>query len=801
MENNTKTYLVGKNIKTLVGSEIPENSLDISKSTTQLYHIIPSCAYIISNSDGTAAPQEFSFFLFKKQNDTIEDVTKNTKFSIRYTVNDTEGTFNLSSNKLKESEFPYKLSDITSFIVQAMHDGIIAATFNIACVGEKSSGGGGSTGEKGEDGLMIYALPSIVTFQSNENGIVPEDQLKDPSKDIQIQAYRGSVQQTVIITNIETTNAETEIDDIHKDTFRFKSVAPQEIEMPQEDESATATKKVISYTSGQAVVQLSVDKVSCSITVPFIVDNTVLYNDFYTRTAKEMKSYYGLYTAQSKVISDQSTEIKQSAKEITATAREIKQAGETIQTNWNTWKQTADKAIIDIGDKVTTINGDLTDVKNNVAEINADGLKGEMTKLTNAVNGVTENYNKIAANNQKFEMRIGQVEKSVGTDGKPVAKQIESYMENNAGSIVAGVFSKDGDKTAKESVMTLTNDTFKLKILKEGLMAAGIDIKYENETGAGSGFTKSAINLIANEVSTNGNLSAASIQTKTYKDDNQTIDVGQPVIKIEKGMLTGYSQLSRLNGGEQPNLRFGIDEVSKTLQFEYRRDDGTLVWTLGSSGLIQYITSGQLQRMKKFWVFDYQIGSFGSGEQGGFGKETYIDENKKYNCWYIPGTGGAQNEIAVAKSGENAQLHTCFQYVAPTIQGQIVQDDQHGLSLEQAKLYNYKWFYSCTDDYTSNNLFKWDLSKNNVELGEDKKAEWKCIVLGSVNDNNKFANVIIVEDGIKWDADVPKLSRNFKSANIGLTRKAGPAKEQPSGQDDYISIIPYIYSSSVNQYE
>ena len=68
MESSTKTYLVGKGAKTLVGNNVPQNSLDISKSATQIYHIVPSCAYIINNTDGTAAPQEFSFFLFKKEN-------------------------------------------------------------------------------------------------------------------------------------------------------------------------------------------------------------------------------------------------------------------------------------------------------------------------------------------------------------------------------------------------------------------------------------------------------------------------------------------------------------------------------------------------------------------------------------------------------------------------------------------------------------------------------------------------------------------------------------------------------------
>lgn len=782
MENNTKTYLVGKNIKTLAGSEIPENSLDISKSTTQLYHIIPSCAYIISNSDGTAAPQEFSFFLFKKQNDTIDDVTKNTKFSIRYTVNDTEGTFNLSSNKLKESEFPYKLSDITSFIVQAMHDGIIAATFNIACVGEKSSGGGGSTGEKGEDGLMIYALPSIVTFQSNENGIVPEDQFSDSSKDIQIQAYRGSIPQTVIITNIKATNAETEIDDIKTDTFRFKSIAPQEIEMPQEDESATATKKVISYTSGQAVVQLSVDKVSCSITVPFIVDNTVLYNDFYTRTAKEMKSYYGLYTAQSDAIIKKSSEIQHSAEEITATARAIKQDSEKIQSDQSKFTMEANKQIQQVSSIVTNLQNDVTRNSSAIESIKPDEILTKVKSVEKQGKTITEQYGEIRTKYGSIETAVESLNKTVGEDGKEIINKATTSIMNDANSIVAKALKHNGEGNVRESIMNLTNDTFKLNILKNGLMAAGIDINYKDENGAGSKFTDSTINLIADKVSTNGDFSAASIQTKTYEKDNQTIDVKQPVIKIEKGLLTAYTEQQRLADGLQPNLRFGISD--KSLQFEYRNNDGILLWTLGANGFVQYITSGQLQRKKIFYIFRPTCGKL--LDNGEIGDCKPGDSN---NFFYLPGTDQASINKKISETASKDNLKTCFQYVAPTVQGQIVEDTQFKLSTELAKKYNYRWFYSCSEDYTEKNLYEWDLSKNNEQLGDN--GQCKCKILGSSGE-------LIVEDNVKWTSSENPIKNGQHRISLVLDPDGnyGFAKEKPSGQDDYLyKNLPAIYYS------
>ena len=134
MESSTKTYLVGKGAKTLVGNNVTQNSLDISKSATQIYHIVPSCAYIINNTDGTAAPQEFSFFLFKKENDTILDVTKQTEFLIQYTVGETNGEFKIVSNKLKETDINIK--PLGKYLIICINNKSIG-TFGNKCKKEK----------------------------------------------------------------------------------------------------------------------------------------------------------------------------------------------------------------------------------------------------------------------------------------------------------------------------------------------------------------------------------------------------------------------------------------------------------------------------------------------------------------------------------------------------------------------------------------------------------------------------------------------------------------------------------------
>ena len=332
MESSTKTYLVGKGAKTLVGNNVPQNSLDISKSATQIYHIVPSCAYIINNTDGTAAPQEFSFFLFKKENDTILDVTKQTEFLIQYTVGETNGEFKMVSNKLKETEFPYKLSEVTSFVVQAKHNNIISATFNIACVSEKS--GTVVPGADGKDGITVYAIPGFVSFQSNEDGIVDLSNNED-KKEVQIIAYRGKDPVTPKIgERIAATHCEVEKITGTENKFRFKSIARHSIDITIPDSGAIITKE-ISYTSGQVDVPVLVDGIQCNLTVPFSVDNTVLYTSFYTRTDRELRDVHTKYEETQDYVKNTWSEIKKTADEIDASVGQIKTDSETMKKNYS----------------------------------------------------------------------------------------------------------------------------------------------------------------------------------------------------------------------------------------------------------------------------------------------------------------------------------------------------------------------------------------------------------------------------------------------------------------------------------
>lgn len=727
MESSTKTYLVGKGSKTLVGNNVPQNSLDISKSATQIYHIIPSCAYIINNTDGTAAPQEFSFFLFKKENDTIFDVTKQTEFIIQYTVGETNGEFKMVSNKLKETEFPYKLSEVTSFVVQAKHNNIIAATFNIACVSEKT--GTVVPGTDGKDGITVYAIPGFVSFQSNEDGIVDLSKNED-KKEVQIIAYRGKDPVTPNIGEITATHCEVEKITGIENKFRFKSIARHSIDITIPDSETTITKE-ISYTSGQVDVPVLVDGIQCNITVPFSVDNTVLYTSFYTKTDKKIESVLAKYEETQGIVNNTWTQIQQTAESIDESANQIKTDSETMKENY--------------------------------------------TKIVKKANGIT----------QTVEEKISDL------DNKYDRYQNDfSTFKQNPFGFVFSANTETSDESIKSfnSVFKVTSKGIDLITMKDGLETIGINLDGKNST---INIKADSINTAVKEIVSTGDFTAKSLNTLGGEKD--------PVIKIEGGLLTAYSENNRISAGKKANLVFGLNNnTDKKFQFEYYDDEGKLLWALGPMGLIQYITSGQLQRKKSFWVFDLKSGHIGDD---GKLQEGASASGSNFNFIDIKGTIG--NEIK--DPDPNAEPKTCFQYVAPTFQGQITDDLQFNLTKEQAEKYNYCWFYSCSEDYTESNLFEWDLSKNNVELGQDKKAEWKVMILGSDYIFNELVtSLVVVEKGEKW-ASVTPITRIIDLrkyiVDIG-SKQILTFNRKPTGQDD--CFIPVgdannsiVYSNNV----
>lgn len=724
MESSTKTYLVGKGAKTLVGNNVPQNSLDISKSATQIYHIVPSCAYIINNTDGTAAPQEFSFFLFKKENDTIFDVTKQTEFLIQYTVGETNGEFKMVSNKLKETEFPYKLSEVTSFVVQAKHNNIIAATFNIACVSEKS--GTVVPGADGKDGITVYAIPGFVSFQSNEDGIVDLSNNED-KKEVQIIAYRGKDSVIPKIGEITATHCEVEKITGIDNKFRFKSIARHSIDIMIPDTGATITKE-ISYTSGQVDVTVSVDGIQCNLTVPFSVDNTVLYTYFYTKTDKKIESVLAKYEETQGIVNSTWTQIQQTAESIDESAKQIKTDSKIMQDNYA---------------KI---------------ELKADGIT------------------------QTVEQKISDLDNTYDQ----YQKDFSTFKQDPFGFVFKTV--TDTDKEQFNSVFSQTSTGIEFNTMKGALNTIGIEINGETSN---INIKANSINTAVKEIVSTGNFTAKSLNTLGGEKD--------PVIKIEGGLLTAYSENNRITAGKKANLIFGLNNnKDKKFQFEYYDDEGNLLWALGPMGLIQYITSGQLQRKKSFWVFDLKSGHI--GDDGKLQKEPSASGD---NFYFIDIKGTVENEIK--DPDPNAEPKTCFQYVAPTFQGQITDDRQFQLTKEQAEKYNYCWFYSCSEDYTENNLFEWDLSKNNVELGQDKKAEWKVMILGSDYIFNELATgLVVVEKGEKW-ASVTPITRIINltkfSVNIG-SKQILTFNRKPTGQDDCFIPIgeannSIVYSNNV----
>lgn len=781
MKLDTKTYLVGKNINTLGSSDIPQNALDITEGDSQLYHIIPSCAYIISN--GIATPQEISFFLFKKENNSIQDITNRTKFVINYTINGVNGTFNLKSNKFAETDFDYSFSDITSLIVKAYDGDIEAAEFNIACVEQKSGSSSGTTGEKGEDGITFYVLPSIVTLQSNEDGIVEDSQLID--KTVQIIAYRGSkkLDNVKIEPNgFELQNAEVEMVDGSTDTFRFKHIAQHEINISQEDESAS-TKKTISYTSGYAVVKFVADKTLCKTTVPFVVDNTVLYTSYYERTNKSLTSQYTVYEEINQNISNYNTQIKQDAKYLQATADSVQQKGNEIETNYNNWKATAEETINTIQSKIDGIDGRVTQNAKQILSIDATGLKQEVEEYKAKTDGNAVKIQQFESTADGLKTSTKLINTYIGENGEKLEEKMGSYFKTNANEIVAGVFSDGTGTDAKESVMTLTDSRFGINLLKNGLNVAGFELADEGGNGEGTGSKfkvnadnitfegTNAISLISKEVSASGNLSAKSLTTKPDGDDPS-------IISIEGSYLKAYNKKSYHNtedsSQDKPNLILGTNNGK--LQFDYYDDNRNLIWSLGQNGFVQYITWGNLDRKKQFIILDLKIGKLKSNEVG-IEKGDLLDSS---SFWYIDSPGQAGSAIS-------GTAVTCYQYVAPNNKGAIMEDKNHSLSSEEAAEYNYKWFcLTSGSTYNETNISTWNLKDTqNIQLvGSDS--------LGTLN-----INKAVVESGSIWQSVSP-ISNDYNIINIGST-DIKKINSNPTSQDNALIDAGIIYCNSVSQ--
>ena len=404
-----------------------------------------------------------------------------------------------------------------------------------------------------------------------------------------------------------------------------------------------------------------------------------------------------------------------------------------------------------------------------------------------------DNYAKIELKADGITQTVGQKISDLDNKYNGYQNDFSTFKHDPFGFVFsANTEIKTSDESIKKfnSIFEMTSSHTALYGMKNGLEKVGI---YLYTDPPKIQFEADVIEAIAGQVSTTGNITAKSLTTIDKNEQDPS------VINIENGLLTAYSKKSRFDAGKKANLVFGLNNnKDKKFQFEYYDDEGKLLWALGPMGLIQYITSGQLQRKKSFWVFDLKSGHIGDkgelqdGTSASGGSFNFID---------IKGTVG--NEIK--DPDPNAEPKTCFQYVAPTFQGQITNDMQFNLKKEQAEKYNYCWFYSCSEDYTENNLFEWDLSKNNVELGQDKKVEWKVMILGSDYIFNELATgLVVVEKGEKW-ASVTPITRIIDltkyTVDIG-SKQILTFNRKPTGQDD--CFIPVgeannsiVYSNNV----
>nr|DAI85078.1 MAG TPA: hypothetical protein [Caudoviricetes sp.] len=126
------------------------------------------------------------------------------------------------------------------------------------------------------------------------------------------------------------------------------------------------------------------------------------------------------------------------------------------------------------------------------------------------------------------------------------------------------------------SVFKVTSKGIDLSTMKDGLETIGINLDGKNST---INIKADSIKATVNEIISTGDFTAKSLNTLGGEKD--------PVIKIEGGLLTAYSENNRIPAGKKANLVFGLNnDKDKKFQFEYYDDEGKLLWALGPMGLI-----------------------------------------------------------------------------------------------------------------------------------------------------------------------------------------------------------------------
>ena len=112
--------------------------------------------------------------------------------------------------------------------------------------------------------------------------------------------------------------------------------------------------------------------------------------------------------------------------------------------------------------------------------------------------------------------------------------------------------------------------------MKDGLETIGINLDGKNST---INIKADSIKATVNDIISTGDFTAKSLNTLGGEKD--------PVIKIEGGLLTAYSENNRITARKKANLIFGLNnDKDKKFQFEYYDDEGKLLWALGPMGLI-----------------------------------------------------------------------------------------------------------------------------------------------------------------------------------------------------------------------
>ena len=274
-------------------------------------------------------------------------------------------------------------------------------------------------------------------------------------------------------------------------------------------------------------------------------------------------------------------------------------------------------------------------------------------------------------------------------------KEIKSIVTDASGNYI------------KSSEIKQTADTIsaKVKDLSTGLADTGIDIENHQITLTANNIrVKNNSGVLVSAIDEYGQLTSGSVQT---------LDIGSGHVNIKDGLISIF------NSSNTCNIRFGLKDGYMVMS--YYNNDGRLLYDLGPKGLdFAQIQSGSIDSEYFYEMRDFcgapndKIFYTTETYEGKFGSSTYPTAIFEAHQWqnsyaseryFFPRSMARETNGVASMDGElidisgnkpkpqeNVTKVILYKYTAARLNGVAIADSKRGLTAEQAKKANGKYF-------------------------------------------------------------------------------------------------------------